>query len=235
MDRRLPPVGARREVTVARALDIDRNKLRAALRKLGDEYVFYMLDGAIDLLPPAKLKRIVGKYLDLKQLRAEGGMPPKDNLLDDVKAFERASLAGKYYEPFNVNSQNFMSQFTGTTAWISECRRLVNRCVDQAETADASGVRQAFDIIFGLLDHIDECHEDVIFFADEAGAWQFGVNWEKVLPPWFKVLSATASPDEYASRIVALLKHHYDYGSAKMLALAQKVATPAQRQALSIA
>ncbi len=35
--------------------------------------------------------------------------------------------------------------------------------------------------------------------------------------------------------IVALLKHHYDYGSVKMLAAAQKVAPPAQRQALSMA
>ncbi len=42
---------------MTRALDIDRAKLRAALRKLGDEYAFYMLDEAIELLPPAKLKR----------------------------------------------------------------------------------------------------------------------------------------------------------------------------------
>jgi hypothetical protein len=31
-----------------------------------------------------------------------------------------------------------------------------------------------------------------------------------VLPPWLKVLSATAEPQEYAQRIVGLLKHHYD-------------------------
>ena len=99
---------------MTRALDIDRAKLRAALRKLGDEYVFYMLDEAIELLPPTKLKRIVGKYLDPKQLRPDGGMPLRANLLDDVKAFEKASLAGKYYEPFMVNSQNFMSKSTGT-------------------------------------------------------------------------------------------------------------------------
>jgi len=39
--------------------------------------------------------------------------------------------------------------------------------------------------------------------------------------------------EEYAQRIVGLLKRHYDYGSAKMLAVARKTATPAQRQALS--
>jgi hypothetical protein len=36
---------------------IDRDKLRAAIRQLDDEYVFYMLDDAIDLLQPAKLAK----------------------------------------------------------------------------------------------------------------------------------------------------------------------------------
>ena len=43
--------------------EIDRDKLRTAFRRLGDESVFYMLDEAIDLLPPAKLAKLVGRYL----------------------------------------------------------------------------------------------------------------------------------------------------------------------------
>jgi hypothetical protein len=38
---------------------IDRDKLRAAVRKLSNEYILYMLDDAIDVLPPAKLQKIV--------------------------------------------------------------------------------------------------------------------------------------------------------------------------------
>src|SRR5438093_5397812 len=56
-------------------------------------------------------------------------------------------------------------------------------------------VRQAMDILFGLLNHIDKGDDDVIFFADEGGSWQVGVDWAKVLPVWFKVLSATAEPE----------------------------------------
>jgi hypothetical protein len=41
--------------------EIDREKLRAAIRRLGDEYVFYMLDEAIELLPDAKLAKIMGR------------------------------------------------------------------------------------------------------------------------------------------------------------------------------
>ena len=89
------------------------------------------------------------------------------------------------------------------------------------------------DILFGLLDHIDECLDDVIFFADEGGSWQVGVDWAKVLPFWFKVLSATTEPEEYAARITALLSCHYSYGRNQMLAIARRTATAHQRKAMA--
>jgi len=154
------------------ASTIERDKLRAALRRLGDEYVFYMLDDAIDLLPPAKLAKLVSRYLDVKQLRPDA--PGKKNLLAEVRAFDTASRAGKYYESFNVNSKNFMDQSTGTRAFIAECNRLLDRCVTQASKGDAAEIREAIEIILGVLRYIDECHDDVIFFADEGGSWQVG-------------------------------------------------------------
>jgi hypothetical protein len=83
------------------------------------------------------------------------------------------------------------------------------------------------------LDYIDEGNDDVIFFADEGGSWQVGVDWDRVLPPWFKVLSATAAPEEYAERITSLLEHHYNYARDKMLVVARKTAAPGQRKALA--
>jgi hypothetical protein len=210
---------------------IDRGKLRAAIRKLGDESVFYMLDEALDLLPQSKLLKLVKRYVDPSKLQPHGD--GQGNLLSDVKAFEKASLAGEYYESFAVNSKNFMEKSPGTRAWIAECHRLLDRCVAHGKKGHPFEVRRAFDIIFGLLDRIDECLDDVIFFADEAGSWQVGIEWEKALPAWFRALSTTAAPEEYAGRITALLKHHYAYGSAKMLAIARKIATPEQRQALA--
>lgn len=91
-------------------IQIDRDKLRAAVRKLGSEYVFYVLDDAIELLPPAKLHRIAKKYLDLERLRPDAEQAATPNLLTDVKRFEKASLAGEYYESFFVNSQNYRQQ-----------------------------------------------------------------------------------------------------------------------------
>ena len=215
------------------SIEIDRDKLRAAVRKLGDEYVFYMLYDAIDLLPPAKLNTIVRKYFDLTRLAPDSDEATNGSLLARLKAFEKASLAGEYYESFDVNSRNSNKKSDGTKGWISECHRLLDCCVKEAKTGTPAEGREAFDIIFGLLDRIDECRDDIIFFADEAGAWQVGVDWEKVLPPWFKVLSATAEPEEFAQRIVGLLTQHCGYEGAKMLTVAQKTATQGQRQALA--
>ena len=81
--------------------------------------------------------------------------------------------------------------------------------------------------------HIDKGNDDVIFFADEGGSWQVGADWANVLPVWFKILSSTAAPEEYATRILDMLTHHYSYGREKMLAVARRTATPDQRKALA--
>ena len=192
-----------------------------------------MLDDAIELLPPAKLYKIAKKYLDLERLRPDAERGAGQNLLTDVKVFEKASLASEYYESFGVNSKNSTQKSTGTSAWIAEYRRLLERCVVNAKKSKPEEVREAMDILFGLLNQIDKCQDDVIFFADEGGSWQVGVDWARVLPVWFKVLSATADPREYADRITALVSRHYHYRRDEMLAIARRRATPEQRKALS--
>jgi hypothetical protein len=190
-----------------------------------------MLNEALDLLPQSKLLKLVKRYTDPSKLQSNGD--GQGSLLRQAEAFEEASLAGQYYESFAVDSRNSTEKSAGTRAWIAECHRLLDLCVAQSKKGDPFEVRKAFDILFGLLDHIDECLDNIIFFADEPGSWQIGIDWEKVLPAWFSALSITAAPDEYAARITALLKHHYSYGSTRMLTIARKIATSDQRRALS--
>jgi hypothetical protein len=85
-------------------IQIDHEKLRAELRRLGNERIFSLLVDAIELLPPAKLRKAVGKYLDLEHLYRDATSTAEPGLLADVKRFEKASLAGEFYESFNVNS-----------------------------------------------------------------------------------------------------------------------------------
>jgi len=214
-------------------IQIDRDKVRAEIRKLGNEHVFLMLADAINLLPQAKLHRIAKKYLDLKRLTPDAEKTAKPSLLADVKSFEKASLFGEYYQSFPVNSQNYTEKSAGTRAWIAEYRRLVDRCVVNAKTGDPAEVRPAMDVLFGLLNQIDDEPDKILFFADEGGSWQVAVDWARVLPAWFKVLSATAEPEEYAERITTLLSAHYHYGREKMLVIARRIATADERNALT--
>jgi len=189
-----------------------------------------MLDDAIELLPPAKLAKLVRPYLDVKQLRPDA--PGNNSLLAEIGAFDTASRAGTYYESFNVNSKNFMDKSTGTRAFIADCNRLLDRCVAQASRSDPAELREAIDIILGLLRYIDECHDDVIFFADEGGSWQVGVDWAKLLPAWFACLSRTSEPDEHARRVVEVVDEFDESDRGRHLSAARRIATPSQRKAL---
>ena len=214
---------------------IDRDKLRTTLRRLGTDYVFAMLDGAIDLLTPRKLAKLVGQYIDLRQLQPdpEKAAAGKTSLLADVRTFDSASRGGKYHESFFMNSQNHMTRSPGTVAFIGEFNRLLDRCVARTSKADSAETREAFDILFALLAYIDECNDDVIFFADESGAWQVGVWWDRVFPAWFRCLSRTASPDEYARIVLDTVDKFERHDRGKHFATASKIGTAAQRRALA--
>jgi len=230
MAKKEPPKTGSTSTRKPAASAIDRDKLRAAIRRLGDEYVFYMLDDAIDILQPAKLAKLVSGYLDVKQLRPDA--PGKKNLLAEVRAFDTASRAGKYYESFNVNSKNFMDKSTGTRAFIADCNRLLERCVVQASKGDAAEIREAIEVVLCLLRYIDDCNDDVIFFADEGGSWQVGVDWATVLPAWISCLSRTAEAAEYAARVIEVVDEFDKHDRRKHLAAARRLGTVAQRKAL---
>ena len=134
---------------------IDLDKLRRALRCLGDETMFLVLDDLLDDLPPPVLQRLAARWLRHIDLRPDPGPPP--TLLDRVRAF------------------------------------------DAAARHDPRATRPAFDILFALLHHVDECHDDIVSWSDEGGVQTLDIDWRNVLPAWFACLAATAEPDEFAS------------------------------------
>jgi hypothetical protein len=210
---------------------IDRDKLRLALRKLSDKEIYFLLSRAVEMLPAAKLQRLVRGHLDMARL-CPGDYKP-DDILAEARTFEKTSLRGEYYESFDVNYKNCTELSKGTRAWISEFHHLLDRCIAAARRDDKDAARGAFEICFGLLRHIDECLDDVIFFADEGGSWQVGVDWRRVLRAWFRCLSATSQPEEYGAQVLAVVDEFEHYARDKHLSAARRVATPAQRKALS--
>jgi hypothetical protein len=132
VDRGLPllalwPMTARKKKTrspTSRVADsvpvIDLAKLRDVLRTIGDEYVFYMLDEAIDLLPPDKLAKLVGPYIQLERLRPDAGALATRSWLEDVKAFDTTSRASSAMIRRTLRSA-FQRIRLGATGRIGAC------------------------------------------------------------------------------------------------------------------
>ncbi|MGA7935028.1 MAG: hypothetical protein WCA35_15890 [Kovacikia sp.] len=213
-------------------MSIDIQALQRKIRtELEIEDLLLFLDRAVDLIPQERLSELVKNFFDPDSLSLVEGISDQV-LLNEVRIFVEESMSGIYYEDFRVNSRNFMDLSRGTINFIAEFRRLMQRCIAESEAGDQTEIREAFEMLIKLLDEIDECRDDIIFFADEAGAWQVGVDWDKVLPCYCKSLAAVAKPKEYAQSIFELVRKHVDYHSDKYLQQALKIANPSQKKAL---
>ncbi len=211
---------------------IDLTKLRALLRTQHDEQIFYMLDDALEMLSPKDLDVLVRRYMPPSLLERIVGPRDTRSLLERVRAFDAAARAGEFYESFSVNSKNCTTHSKGTRGFSADCCRLFDQCADAVGTVDPKELRAAFDILLDLLRYIDEGHDNVIFFADEGGAWAVSVDWRRVMPAWFRCLSMTATPEEYASRIIEAVDDLEHASRDKHFAEAAHVGNVEQRAAL---
>jgi hypothetical protein len=185
---------------------------------------------AIEIVPRAKLEALVGDMVRLDKL-AEGKRGAA-SLLDEVQKFHDASLRGEYYDSFDVNSKNFMDKSEGAEAFIAEFDRLVAKCVRAAAKGPHAPVRQAFDLLFALLRRIDEDPDSVVFFADEAGSWQVGVDWREVLPAYFRCLADETPGEDFAREVDRAISDFSDHERPRHLTAARRVANAEQKAAL---
>jgi hypothetical protein len=208
----------------------DLEEVRLALRGLSRGGLLVIAERAAELVPAAKLKALLGGFVQLETVAKTTSGPA--SVLDEVRKFHAASMGGQYYESFDVNARNFMEKSSGTEAFIAEFDRLVGKCVRAAKTEPRPAVREAFELLFGLLRHIDEGHDDMIFFADEGGSWQVGVDWRIAFPAYFRCLAETASAEEFARAVDQAIMDFADYERPHHLTAARRVASAAQKAAL---
>ena len=138
--------------------ELERQQIRRAIRQMGNEYVFYLLDDAISLLSQAQLRQLIAPYANPDQF-IEHEAPQKD-LLAKVLAFQKTSLAGEYYEETPIAARNCEENPRGTLCWIADFRRLLGRCAAESSSASAADVCRTFEILFGLLDNPFGCSVD---------------------------------------------------------------------------
>jgi hypothetical protein len=174
------------------------------------------------------------RLLEAHILPAFGPRPKRGAapLLEEVRRFHDASLRGEYYDSFDVNSKNFMDKSKGTEAFIAEFDRLIGKCVHAAVKGPLAPVREAFELLFALLRRLDEDPDSVVFFADEAGSWQVGVDWREALPAYFRCLADGTSSEDFAREVDRAISDFSDYERPRHLTAARRAANAEQKAAL---
>jgi len=211
---------------------IDREKLRPRIRRIGQEYVYYMLADAMEVLTDEQLAAIVGRYIPLDQLRAESPTEPLD-VLGEATRFAQASRRGEYYEDFRVDSRNCTELSGGTTAWISDLDRHMRRCIRDAGSAEPRLVVAAFEVLFDLVRRIDRGTEDILFFADDGGSWLFGIDWPKTIEAYASCLAQICTPAKFAATTVAVIDEFERHDRVRLLGVASRAVADAHRDALA--
>ena len=214
-----------------RDVEIDRDKVRAEARKLDGTGLRVWLDRAIDMLPDDAFPELIADYVHLRDVLADENTRP--DLLRTVRQFHRDSLAGRYYQDFMVNSRNYMEKSRGTETFIAEHSRLVEACLRAEQDGELETAAEGLGLLIDLMREIDQCRDDIVFFADEAGSWQVGVLWDRVLPAWFRSLSPTTEAYEWAESVVDALNDFAGYQMDEILAAAREAGTAEQRDALA--
>jgi hypothetical protein len=209
---------------------VDLDKLRVDLRRMSRGNLLMVAERAIEVVPKGKLTALVGDMVRLDEIPQ--GRRGAASLLREIRKFHDASLRGEYFESFGVNSKNFRDKSEGTEAFIAEFERLVAECIRVAEKGPRPPVREAFERLFSLLRRLDEDPDSLVFFADEAGSWQVGVDWRAVLPAYFRCLADSAASDDFAREVDRAISDFADYERPRHVAAARRVASAGQKAAL---
>jgi hypothetical protein len=133
-----------------------------------------------------------------------------EQLQSEIHAFHQASLAGAYYAPFAINSQNFSEIPEATDAWFEQLGDFLARSTllsDQGQHHDAC---TCFGLLYELIEQMERGEE--IVFAEEVGSWMIPGDEKVSLRAYISSLAATTTPEDFAEAMVPLLQRD-SYGS----------------------
>jgi hypothetical protein len=208
----------------------DLTELRTELRGLRRCDLLIIAERAAELVSKANLKPLLSDFMHVDVLVVPGTKPVP--LIEEIQKFYSESCDGRYFEQFEANAKNYKEHSRGTDAFVAELDRLLRKCVQAVGHQPGASVREAFEVLFRLLRRIDEAPDDVVYFAEEAGSWQLGVNWRMVFPAYFRCLAEMASAEEFARTIDQMIRAFAEHERPLHLRTAHQVASAAQQAAL---
>ena len=125
-------------------------------------------------------------------------------LLDEVKQFQRDSLARVYYAPFDMNSKSFTHVPEETRQWFERLGDLLSESARLSRQGDHVRAVPCFQILYELVEAMSSGEE--IVFADEYGTWMIPVDEKKIITAYLASLAAALTPEEYAAAALPLVR-----------------------------
>src|SRR5665213_2122685 len=194
------------EITWAQLKHVNHESAWRVLQRTDRKDLLVMLARALRSVPLGNLESIFSDYAHPHEIGDVDPHVPKP-LLEAVREFTEAALRGEFY----VGALRKTPDPSGASHdFEAQLDLLFDRCVAEAPTTDPSAIRTAYELLFNLLREIDKFEKDILFFADEGGIWQFGINWQRVLPPYIHCLAKTIEPDEFKRRAEGVIEEFVD-------------------------
>ena len=145
-----------------------------------------------------------------------------------IRRFQRESLAGAYYAPFNMNSKNYMNIPPETEAWFDRLGELLASSTQLTHQKDHQLATACFSLLFELIDAMESGEE--IVFADELGSWMIPGDEKRFTAACLRSLAATATPEVFVAVALPLIRRDSGQSFAsEVYQSAVRVATKEQR------
>jgi hypothetical protein len=208
---------------------LNLGRVRSALRRHDRGLLLVLLERALEEMSPLRARRLLAGFVP-EEAFADAG--PEPRLLEEVRAFVGGSLRREYYEDLPPVPWAIRIKSPGTEAFIAELDRLTRRCIAEARRPPRVSTLAAIELLLDLLRRVDEDPDSIVFFADEGGVWQLGVDWRGLLPGYFRCLADETTPEVFAQRVSRAIDDFVRIDRPWFSDAALLVARPPQRAAL---
>ena len=209
---------------------IDLAAVRRELRTLTRGNLLILAERATQRLSTPQLRALLADVMPLHDVDSTASTAA--SLSDEVAQFHAASMGGQFYEACPIGAKGDACTSRATDAFIAEFDRLIRQCIRAAPTAPPQTVRDAFERLFNLLRHLDKGNDDLLFFADDGGSLDIGVDWHAVFPVYFRCVAQTTSADVFREVVDQVIRAFASAQRPHHVRTAGRAANPAQKRAL---
>ncbi len=203
---------------------MDKTQLFGSLSSQETSVLLDLLSNAYDRMNHDQRQTVFGQYVETLPLEPVD----EETLLVEIKEFQRESLAGAYYAPFNIKYKNLMHVPEETKEWFERLGGLLKASCLLTERGDHEHAAACFGVLFELINDLSRGKE--IVFGDEIGTWMIPGDEKQFVAAYMTSLAATANPEEFAVIALPIIRRDsWESFTSQAYTSAIRVATEAQR------